>query len=173
MTHTSADPRLPQSKAFAPFQQKTAKVDDKDLKAVLRQAGLKVTGQRMLILREFLLSKDRHMTAQQLFEAVLEKDDTVGFATVYRLLRSLTDVGIMTETRMGGVSARYEFQSRNHHDHLTCESCGLIVEFENSEIEILQQRVAEKLGFILTHHVLELFGLCKACRKKNPSLVSS
>lgn len=159
-------PRLPQSQAFVPLTVKPSKLEDKDLKAILRQADLKITDQRMLILREFLLSKDRHMTAQQLYEAVLEKDTSVGFATVYRLLRSLTDAGIMTETRMGGVSARYEFQSKNHHDHLTCESCGLIREFENTEIERLQQKVAEEFGFVLTHHVLELFGLCRSCRKK-------
>lgn len=157
---------LPQSQRTAAFVPRAPSVTEKELKAVLRNVGLKVTEQRMLILKELFNSTERHVTAQQLYEAVLELDDSIGFATVYRLLRSLTDAGIMTETRMGGVSARYELSSKNHHDHLTCEHCGLICEFENEEIERLQAQVAEKFGFRLTHHVLELYGVCPTCQNK-------
>lgn len=163
---SSAIINLPQSQRTAAFVPRAPTITEKELKAVLRNVGLKVTEQRMLILKELYSNTERHVTAQQLYEAVLELDDSIGFATVYRLLRSLTDAGIMTETRMGGVSARYELCSKNHHDHLTCEHCGLICEFENDEIERLQMAVADKFGFKLTHHVLELYGVCPTCQNK-------
>ncbi len=146
---------------------KKAQTTEKELKAILRNISLKVTDQRLLILKELFGSSEPHVTAQQLFESVNERDSSIGFATVYRLLRSLTDAGLMTETRMGGVSARYELSSKKHHDHLTCQKCGDICEFENDEIEKLQYRVAEKFGYKLTHHVLELFGVCPSCQRQS------
>ena len=145
-------------------------VGEKELKAILRNLGLKVTDQRMTILKSLYGNETRHTTAQQLFENVIEIDKSIGFATVYRLLRKLTDSHLMTETRMGGVSARYELNSIKHHDHLTCEACGSIVEFENDEIEKLQEQVAYQFGFRLSHHVLELFGVCPRCQKEKAKI---
>jgi len=162
--------RLPQRQTrMNAGQAATGAISEKDLKLTLRNVGLKVTDQRMLILKELYGSSSRHVTAQQVYESVSEVDPSIGFATVYRLLRNLTDAGIMTETRMGGISARYELSSREHHDHLTCENCGVICEFENPQIEKLQSEVAAQFGFSLTHHVLELFGICPACRGSQTS----
>ncbi|MCB0370999.1 MAG: transcriptional repressor, partial [Bdellovibrionales bacterium] len=72
-----------------------------------------------------------------------------------------------TEVRMGGMPARYELTPKKHHDHMTCTECGSIVEFENKNIESLQEKVALQYGFKLTHHVLELYGICPACQTKN------
>ena len=66
---------------------------------------------------------------------------------------------------MGGMPARYEWATQDHHDHLTCAQCGLIVEFENQEIEDLQEQIAQHNGFRLTDHVLELYGICGTCQK--------
>ncbi|MEZ4871211.1 MAG: Fur family transcriptional regulator [Bdellovibrionales bacterium] len=133
-----------------------------DFKRIIREMGLKVTQQRLAILKA--LSQGRaHVTAQEVYEMVHAEYSDIGFATVYRFLRKLTETGYVTEVRMGGLPARYELTPRRHHDHITCVDCGKIVEFENSEIERLQREVAEKHGFILKNHVLELYGHCQQC----------
>ena len=134
-----------------------------DFKRIIRAMGVKVTGQRLAILAA--LSTGRaHVTAQEVYEQVHGQHSEIGFATVYRFLRKLTELNYVTEVRMGGLPARYELTPRRHHDHLTCTRCSRIVEFENSQIEALQERVAKENGFLLTHHVLELYGLCRQCQ---------
>ncbi len=139
-----------------------------DFKKMIRAMGLKITTQRMLILACLhdaeALSGERHVTAQELFEKVSALDNSVGFATVYRFLRNLAEKNFVTEVRMGGQSSRYELTTQHHHDHLTCTSCGRICEFENPKIEKLQTQVAEHFGFILTSHILELYGTCPSCQ---------
>lgn len=143
---------------------KREKFDESAFRQMIRTMNLKVTDQRLLIF-EALHSGRAHVTAQEVFEKVQAVDKAVGFATVYRFLRSLTEHGFVTEVRMGGMSARYELTPKRHHDHLTCMSCGKICEFENHEIETLQERVAAQFGFELTSHVLELYGHCRDCTK--------
>ncbi len=138
------------------------RLDEGALKRIIRGMGLKVTGQRIAIL-EALTRGRAHRTAQEIFEAVHLQHPEIGFATVYRFLRSLAEQKFVTEVRMGGFPARYELTPKSHHDHLTCTSCGKIVEFEKQEIERLQLQVARENGFQLTGHVLELYGLCSNC----------
>lgn len=135
-----------------------------DLKKIIRQLNLKVTNQRMAILSS-LHEGRRHVTAQELYEKVNKTNPEIGFATVYRFLRTLNDGKFVTEVRMGGLPARYELTPKDHHhDHLTCVKCGKICEFENRAIESLQEKVANQFGFKLTHHVLELYGICPDCQ---------
>lgn len=131
--------------------------------------GLKVTGQRMTILR-YLYQSPKHITAQELFERIQPIDSAIGFATVYRFLRKLVEHDLLIEVRMGNMPARYELASEEHHDHLTCIACGAIKEFYNEEIERLQKVVAVEFGFELTDHVLELQGICSSCRGKGYTL---
>ena len=142
---------------------KRERLSASDLKRIIRGMGVKVTGQRLAIL-ESLSSGRAHVTAQEVYEQVHAAHADIGFATVYRFLRKLTELNYVTEVRMGGLPARYELTPRHHHDHITCTRCSRIVEFENSEIEHLQERVAKENGFLLTHHVLELYGLCRQCQ---------
>ncbi|NQZ01672.1 MAG: transcriptional repressor [Bdellovibrionales bacterium] len=140
-------------------------ISDSQYKRMIRDMGLKVTHQRLAILRS--LSKGRaHVTAQEVFENLHQDHPDMGFATVYRFLRKLTEEGFVTEIRMGGLPARYELKAKTHHDHLTCIDCGKIIEFENQEIESLQEKVAKAHGFQLTDHVLELYGTCHDCPYK-------
>ncbi|MCM2281574.1 MAG: transcriptional repressor [Bdellovibrionaceae bacterium] len=134
-------------------------------KKIIRDLNLKVTSQRLLIL-EVVRNGPSHFTAQDVFESVLARNPEIGFATVYRFLRTLSEHSYVTEIRMGGMPARYEWAGKRHHDHLTCVSCANIVEFENTEIERLQEKVAKQFGFSLTDHVLELYGVCPECRAK-------
>jgi Fur family ferric uptake transcriptional regulator len=142
-----------------------SRIDRHSFKRIVRDMGLKVTHQRLAIL-EALASGRAHVTAQEVFEVVSQKDPEIGFATVYRFLRKMTEHAFVTEVRMGGLPARYELTPRQHHDHLTCVSCSKIVEFENPEIEKMQEMVARQNGFELTGHVLELYGVCQDCHKK-------
>lgn len=138
-------------------------VDPATFKRMIREMGLKVTSQRMVIL-EALSAGRAHVTAQEVFEVVNHRDPEIGFATVYRFLRKMAEMNMVTEVRMGGLPARYELTPRRHHDHLTCTKCGLIVEFESPQIEALQEHVAKEHNFRLTHHVLELYGECPRCQ---------
>ncbi|HRK06823.1 MAG TPA: transcriptional repressor [Pseudobdellovibrionaceae bacterium] len=164
---TLPTPTLPQSQVAdsQTLSRKRAPKSAPTSKQIIRDLGLKVTSQRQVIL-EVVRAEKGHFTAQDIFESVVKRAPEVGFATVYRFLRSLSESGNVTEVRMGGMPARYEWAEKDHHDHLTCTACGKIVEFENDEIERLQERVASRQGFILTSHVLELYGICADCRKK-------
>lgn len=156
---------LPVSEKQAPLGSRALSNEKIPNKKIIRDLGLKVTSQRLLIL-EVIRSGPNHFTAQEVFESVSEINSAVGFATVYRFLRTLSDHSFVTEIRMGGMPARYEWAVKKHHDHLTCSNCGKIVEFENSEIETLQEMVAREFGFQLTGHVLELYGTCPECQGK-------
>ncbi|MFZ4404380.1 MAG: Fur family transcriptional regulator [Pseudobdellovibrionaceae bacterium] len=136
---------------------------EEELKKIIRDLGLKVTNQRMVILK-CLHEGRRHITAQELYEKVSVRHPELGFATVYRFLRSLTEGHFVSEVRMGGMPARYELAPKNHHDHISCVKCGKICEFENRAIENLQEKVAVQFGFQLTHHILELYGICPDCQ---------
>ncbi len=139
--------------------------DESELKRIIRALNLKVTNQRLAILKS-LHDGRRHVTAQELYEKLSVNHPEIGFATVYRFLRTLTEGNFVTEVRMGGLPARYELAPKGHHDHLTCVKCGRICEFENKAIETLQEKVAVQFGFKLTHHILELYGVCPACQTK-------
>lgn len=136
-----------------------------ELKKIIRALNLKVTTQRLAILKA-LHEGHRHVTAQELFEKVNSIHPEIGFATVYRFLKTLNEGHFVSEVRMGGLPARYELNLKNHHDHLTCVHCGKICEFENKTIESLQEKVAKQFGFKLTHHVLELYGICPGCQSR-------
>lgn len=140
---------------------------DDSLKQIIRDLGLKVTKQRLIILK-VLQDGRSHVTAQEVFENINKDHPEIGFATVYRFLRALSENNFITEVRMGGLPARYEWADKDHHDHLTCVKCGSIREFENETIEELQQKISKSFGFILTDHVLELYGICPACQISPP-----
>lgn len=143
-----------------------------EAKRIIRQIGIKVTDQRLAILNEIIYGSE-HITAQEVYEKVKLKASDIGFATVYRFLRTLTNHNVLSETRVQGLPARYEWADKNHHDHITCTECKKISEFENDEIESLQAEIAASLGYKLTDHILELYGVCTECQKKNNDLPSS
>lgn len=156
--------KLPRSQTQKNKVAKSDRLTDTEIKKMIREMHLKVTHQRQAIL-EVLAVGRHHFTAQEIFDVVNKKFPEIGFATVYRFLKKLTEFHFVSEVRMGGLPARYELAPSNHHDHMSCIECGKIVEFENYAIENLQEKVAMELGFELTGHVLELYGRCPSCRK--------
>jgi Fur family transcriptional regulator, ferric uptake regulator len=136
------------------------------LQAYMVKKGLRSTDQRKLIVETFFRS-DNHVSIEELLAEVRASDPRVGYATVYRTLKLLTECGVANERRFGDGLTRYELADETtHHDHLICVECGDIVEFEESRIEDLQEKVARKYGFELRSHKHELYGICPACRAK-------
>jgi Fur family ferric uptake transcriptional regulator len=143
------------------------KTKEKEIFARYLQAhGLKNSQQRELILDTFL-SMPPHLSAEELHRQVSETDAGIGLSTVYRTLRLFCEAGLAKQRHfLEGRSCFEQAFDTRHHDHLICEGCGTIVEFECAEIEALQEQVANERGFTLTRHRLELFGLCPDCRVK-------
>lgn len=158
--------RLPRSQTQKAKPQRSQRLTESEIKKIIREMHLKVTYQRQAIL-EVLSVGRQHFTAQEVFEQINSRFPEIGFATVYRFLRKLTEYKYVSEVRMGGLPARYELAPTRHHDHMSCVECGKIVEFENYAIENLQEKVAADLGFELTGHVLELYGRCPSCQKRS------
>jgi Fur family transcriptional regulator, ferric uptake regulator len=133
--------------------------------ARLRERGLKSTGQRDDIARVFFELR-RHISAEELYAEVKKVNPHVGYATIYRTLKLLKECDLLFERHFDEGQARYEVAGGHHHDHFICERCGKIIEFENDDLERMQQAIAQKIGVLLTHHKLELYGLCADCRKR-------
>jgi Fur family ferric uptake transcriptional regulator len=134
-------------------------------KAHLRHQGLKSTAQRDDIARVFLAS-NRHISVEELYNEVKRVNPRIGYATVYRTMKLLTECGVAVERHFRDGEARYEsLKEGHHHDHLICERCGKIVEFEEVRIDALQVEVARRLGFRFTGRKMELYGLCRDCQK--------
>jgi Fur family ferric uptake transcriptional regulator len=108
----------------------------------------------------------RHVSAEELAITVKKSNPGIGYATVYRTLKLLHKAGLADERRFDDGITRYEYTtSGDHHDHLICTKCGLIIEFENKRIEALQGDVARRNRFTVQSHKLEMYGLCAGCQK--------
>lgn len=130
----------------------------------LVRSGLKATRQRELIARAFFAT-NTHISAEALYRRVSGRDPRIGLVTVYRTLKLLKEAGLAHERQFGEGRALFEHASSDrHHDHVICTECGKITEFENCEIEALQEQVARRFGFTLRYHKLELYGICRNCR---------
>ncbi|SHI52965.1 ferric uptake regulator, Fur family [Malonomonas rubra DSM 5091] len=129
----------------------------------LNQQGLKNTSQRMVILEAFLAS-DSHLSTEELYLQLRADHPKIGYATVHRTLKLFAECGIAAERNFGDGQTRFEpVHGEEHHDHLICTKCGLIIEFEEPQIEKLQESVAAAHHFTIKNHRLELYGLCAAC----------
>lgn len=134
----------------------------------MAKKGLRSTAQRRLVTDTFFISSG-HFSVEELLAVVRRADPKVGYATVYRTLKLLAESGLAYERHFGDGLTRYEIaHQETHHDHLICQECGLIVEFEEPKIEKLQDQIAKTYGFTLRSHRHELYGLCKDCQKKKP-----
>jgi len=117
-----------------------------------------------------LLKLQHHVNAEELFYELRKENQSIGYSTVYRTLKLLTECGIAKENQFGDRITRYESAfNKAHHDHIVCVKCNEIYEFENEQIEELQKEVAKNLGFEMLDHKLEIYGICKQClEKKEP-----
>ena len=121
------------------------------------KVGVRLTDQRKLIAK-VMSESDDHPDVDELHRRVIKLDSKVSIATVYRTVKLFEEAGIVSKHDFKGTKARYEQTSKEHHDHLIDINTGEIIEFVNDDIEKLQKKVAEKLGYKLVDHRLELYG---------------
>ncbi len=123
----------------------------------LRKAGLKVTLPRVKILQMLESSENHHMSAEDVYKALMEAGDDVGLATVYRVLTQFESAGLVERHNFDGGHSVFEIARGEHHDHMVCMDSGEVIEFHNEEIERLQRQIAEQHGYELMDHNLVLY----------------
>jgi Fur family transcriptional regulator, ferric uptake regulator len=126
----------------------------------LKSSGLKATLPRIKILEIFQRSERRHMTAEDVFKALLAEGADIGLATVYRVLMQFEQAGLLTRSNFESGKSVFELNEGQHHDHLVCLDCGRVEEFFDPAIEQRQREVAQQRGFTLQEHSLALYARC-------------
>ncbi|MHB1925963.1 MAG: Fur family transcriptional regulator [Leptospirillum sp.] len=139
--------------------------DENTLASRFRDSGIQVTPQR-LIIAGALFQSGKHISAEELYLLVREKNPRIGLATIYRTLHLLKEKGLVEEHRFNDEFSRYEVKAPTHHDHLICIECGMVVEFGQPVIEHLQDLAAQERNFTIVSHKLEIYGICKDCRDR-------
>ena len=131
----------------------------------LKKAGLKVTHPRMRILEILDRHDGRHVSAEDIYRQLLEHEDDIGLATVYRVLTQFEAAGIVLKHNFEGGQAVYELDRGKHHDHMVDVESGKVIEFTSEEIERLQHEIAARHGYVIEDHSLVLY-----VRKKKPGI---
>lgn len=137
------------------------------IEKLCQEQGLRMTGQRRVIARVLSASHD-HLDVEEVHRRAHQLDDRISLSTVYRTLKVLSEKGILERHDFGRGRGVYEEASREHHDHLIDIESGQVIEFQNAEIEAIQDRIAREHGFRLVGHRLELFGVRIKSVKKSP-----
>jgi len=126
----------------------------------IKNSGLKATLPRIKILEIFQKTAQRHMTAEDVYKALLVEDADIGLATVYRVLTQFEQAGLLSRNHFESGKAVFELNEGHHHDHLVCLTCGKVEEFFDPEIESRQHKIALDRGFELQEHSLSLYANC-------------
>ncbi len=126
----------------------------------LKSSGLKATLPRIKILEVFQRTSQRHMTAEDVFKALLHEGADIGLATVYRVLMQFEQAGLLSRSHFESGKSVFELNQGQHHDHLVCLSCGRVEEFYDPAIEARQRAIAQERGFELADHSLSLYAEC-------------
>lgn len=129
----------------------------------LRKAGLKVTLPRLKILEILDNNRQRHLSAEDLYKALLETGEDIGLATVYRVLTQFESAGLVTRHHFEGGHSVFELDDGAHHDHIVCVKCGRVDEFVDETIEKRQKDIARETGYQMTDHSLYIYGICPGC----------
>ena len=127
----------------------------------LKRAGLKITLPRIKILAILQDPQNQHISAEDVYKILLDHNEEIGLATVYRVLNQFDDAGIVSRHHFEGGKSVFELSHKKHHDHLVCLKCGKVVEFEDDVIEQRQIDIAKHHKIKLTNHSLYLYGECE------------
>ncbi len=131
----------------------------------LKRAGLKATLPRLRILEILEAGSERHVSAEDVYRALLAAGESVGLATVYRVLTQFEQAGLVIRHNFDAGSAVFELAAGEHHDHLVCVRCNRVTEFVDETIERRQRRIAVENGFTMTDHSLIIYGVCTDCQR--------
>ena len=126
----------------------------------IKSSGLKATLPRIRILEVFQKTTLRHMTAEDVYKALIAEGSDIGLATVYRVLMQFEQAGLLSRSNFESGKSVFELNQGEHHDHLVCLTCGRVEEFFDPEIEARQRQVALGRGFELQEHSLALYATC-------------
>ena len=147
--------------------------EEEQLKSRLKDKGLKVTKQRLSILRILADERGAHLTADEIYRKTCERNLGIGLATVYRAIQLLAQLGLVDRINLNDGCARFEISNmdeavgtRHRHHHLICIKCGRIIPFEKDLLEELEVSVSETTGFKIVNHEVRFYGYCADCAKK-------
>lgn len=130
----------------------------------LQENKLKLTPHRQLILETFI-ENEGHRSVEDIYHTVKAIDPRIGYTTVYRMMKLMTQCGLAREIELADGITRFEHLfNHEHHDHMVCMECGKSIEFYNPEIESLQDAASAQLGFKVLDHKLQIYGVCRDCR---------
>lgn len=141
-------------------------------KQLLKDNGLKITKQRLLVLEALSACPDKHLTAEEIYELVKVEYPEIGLATVYRTIQVLLVLQLIDRINFDDGFARYEIgkmcvdEQKHHHHHLICRSCGNVMSFEDDLLEELEQKISETMQFLVLDHEVKLYGYCIECGGK-------
>ncbi len=139
---------------------------------MLKDKGLKVTNQRLLVLEVLADHRDKHMTAEDIYELVKEDYPEIGLATIYRTVQLLREMQLVDRINLDDGCLRYEIsdlcdgETKHHHHHLICKTCGKVVPFEEDLLDELERLVEQETGFQVSDHELKFYGQCEECLTK-------
>lgn len=133
--------------------------------ANLKKAGLKITLPRLRILEIMEKSKERHLSAEDIYRQLHDAGEEIGLATVYRVLTQFEEAGLINRRNFESGQSVFELDFGTHHDHLVCIKCGYVEEFVDDVIEKRQQEIAKRAGFAISDHSLTIYGECGNCKK--------
>jgi Fur family ferric uptake transcriptional regulator len=142
-----------------------------EFKSILKEKGLKVTRQRVLILEVLSKCEDKHLTAEEIYELVRKELPEIGLATVYRTIQLLLSLDLIESVQIGDGYVRYEIgrmdaKSSHHHHHLICLECGKVMSFTDDLLDELEKKIMKDVSFQVVNHEVKLLGYCKECREK-------
>ena len=146
-------------------------MNEEKVKDLLREKGLKVTSQRLMVLNILSAHGDEHLTVEEIYDLAKEESPEIGLATIYRTVQVLLELHVIEKVTFDDGFARYELNgeetgSGHRHHHAICTQCGKVYSLETDLLDTLEKQVFESLGFEVTDHEVKLYGLCSTCRRK-------
>ena len=147
-------------------------IDREFFRQTLKNNGLKMTNQRLLVLEALASCPDKHLTAEEIFVLVKVDYPTIGLATVYRTIQLLFELHLIDRINLDDGFVRYEIGNDSHHEqkhyhhHLICLNCGKVLSFQDDSLEELEEKITNTTGFFIVNHEVKLYGYCKECGGK-------
>ncbi len=140
------------------------RLTEREVVASLRRYGYKLTPQRRAVIQVIASSQD-YLTPATIYQKVHQDHPSIGLVTIYRTLEILTKLGLICELHTGGICRSYTISTLQHHHHLICSNCGVVIDFTGHDLSELEQSLSKRSGFRIDGHLLEFFGLCQVCQK--------
>ena len=153
-------------------------INQEKFKEMLKAKGLKVTNQRLVVLKVLDKHRDIHMAAEDIYKLVKAECPDIGLATVYRTVQLLLEMQLVDRINLDDVCVRYEIghladgESKHTHHHLICRDCGKVLSFNDDLLEELENHIERMMGFRVLDHELKFYGQCKDCVKKSAEKVT-